>query len=721
MASNPSTPPQAKPAVAKPVAVVAPPPGAAPTQPKTVNVAHWKEDVHNDWCPGCVLPDTLILTNPGVERIDAIRTGHRVLTASGRYGRVAEVMKHRHRGMMYRLVPKAFSPFVLTPEHPVLAVRRERRKRHNEKLDPAYIEAGQLRPGDYVAFPIPRETIDVPELPLGVPRRAMDRRSRRLPERIPVTAAFLRLAGYYVAEGHVHRREICFTFHAREKLFARDVVKAVGDLFDLRATTRERPEKTTLDVAVASSRLAAFFAATFGTGAAEKRVPLALMQLPPAKQRALLVGLWRGDGWVSLRQRRATYKTISRVLAEQVKILLLRQGIVPTVTEEAARPGHRAAFTLNVVHDDDFDALRRILGLKSLPGSRPSGRSRRVVLGASHVFLPLRRVETFPYDGMVYNLVVDGDPSYVTAGAAVHNCGDFGILNAVQMALAELELPNHKTAVFSGIGCSGKISHFVRAYGVHTLHGRVLPFATGAKLANPELNVLAVGGDGDGLGIGAGHFVGTGRRNLDMAYIIHDNGVYGLTKGQASPTLPGGAQPKSLPSPNINNAVNPLALALATGYTWIGRGYAYDIKGLKDLIKQAIQHRGMAFLDVMQPCPTYNNINTKEWYEGRDRADKMPRTYRLSETGYDGVVKNPADPNEVRDKQVQAYLKSQELERLPLGVYYAINLPTFEDKVASHVPGYAAAPPAKQPIVGAGGKPGINVDPITQEYAVKNF
>jgi 2-oxoglutarate ferredoxin oxidoreductase subunit beta len=130
-------------------------------------------------------------------------------------------------------------------------------------------------------------------------------------------------------------------------------------------------------------------------------------------------------------------------------------------------------------------------------------------------------------------------------------CGDYGILAALQMTLAELQLPHYKVAVFSGIGCHAKMPHFINAYGIHTLHGRTLPFAIGAKLANPELEVIAVGGDGDGLGIGVGHFVNTGRRNIDITYLIHDNGVYGLTKGQASPTLKLGLQTKSLPKPNI--------------------------------------------------------------------------------------------------------------------------------------------------------------------------
>src|SRR3970040_2233985 len=161
----------------------------------------------------------------------------------------------------------------------------------------------------------------------------------------------------------------------------------------------------------------------------------------------------------------------------------------------------------------------------------------------------------------------------------VHNdwcpgCGDFGILKAIQMALADLKLPRHEVALVSGIGCSAKTAHYVNVYGIHTLHGRALPVAMGAKLANPGLEVLVGSGDGDGLGIGAGHFVSAGRRNLDITYMILDNGVYGLTKGQASPTLKLGVKTKSLPQPNINDGIKPLWLALASGATFVARGYA---------------------------------------------------------------------------------------------------------------------------------------------------
>src|SRR3979409_1972017 len=177
-------------------------------------------------------------------------------------------------------------------------------------------------------------------------------------------------------------------------------------------------------------------------------------------------------------------------------------------------------------------------------------------------------------------------------------CGDFGILTVIQMALAQLQLDPDKVALFSGIGCSGKTPHYVNPYGFHTLHGRVLPVATGGRLANTSLTVLALGGDGDGYGIGAGYFVGAGRRNADFAYIVHNNNVYGLTKGQASPTLSKGKKTKSMPKQSIQDGINPVAMAIASGYTFIARAYALEPKYTAGISSAAMQPRGSAPVDV---------------------------------------------------------------------------------------------------------------------------
>ncbi len=277
-------------------------------------------------------------------------------------------------------------------------------------------------------------------------------------------------------------------------------------------------------------------------------------------------------------------------------------------------------------------------------------------------------------------------------------CGDFAILNAIQQALAQLQIPPHKVTMFSGIGCSGKTSHYIDTYGFHTLHGRVLPNATGGKLANHEQTVIAVGGDGDGYGIGAGYFLNSGRRNLDFTYIVYNNGVYGLTKGQASPTLAKGLRTKSMPEPAIQEGINPVAVALGAGYTFIARGYALDVKHLTGLIVQAVQHRGTAFLDVYQTCPVYNDLHTKEWYAGEDIGHARLRKLE-ADPEWDPVVGNPGDLEEIVRKKARALEASYETQNsLAIGVFYKIDLPTYDEQMAQKMPALKEHPLVDLPV-----------------------
>jgi 2-oxoglutarate/2-oxoacid ferredoxin oxidoreductase subunit beta len=277
-------------------------------------------------------------------------------------------------------------------------------------------------------------------------------------------------------------------------------------------------------------------------------------------------------------------------------------------------------------------------------------------------------------------------------------CGDFGILSSIQQAFYQLQIPPYRIALISGIGCSGKTPHYVDTYGLHTLHGRALPVATGAKLANHELTVVAVGGDGDGYGIGAGYFLNSGRRNLDITYIVFNNGVYGLTKGQASPTLAKGLRTKSMPEASIQEGINPIAVALGAGYTWIGRGYALDVKQLVSLIVEAISHKGTAFLDVFQTCPVYNDLRTKEWYAGEDIG--RARLRRLdAEPEWDPEVHNPQDVDEVVEKKVRALRASYEtVDQLAVGVFYKVALPTYDDQLAITMPALKEHPLVDLPL-----------------------
>ncbi|MBD3275284.1 MAG: 2-oxoacid:ferredoxin oxidoreductase subunit beta [Candidatus Marinimicrobia bacterium] len=281
----------------------------------------------------------------------------------------------------------------------------------------------------------------------------------------------------------------------------------------------------------------------------------------------------------------------------------------------------------------------------------------------------------------------------------IHNdwcpgCGDYGILSSIQMALAQLQLPPHEVAIVSGIGCSGKTSHYIQAYGFHTLHGRVVPNATGMKLANHDLTVIGVGGDGDGYGIGAGHFVAGGRRNLDFTYIIFNNDIYALTKGQASPTIGKGEKTKSMPEPSMYEPINPVALAVSAGYTFIARSYALDVRYTAEIIRKAIEHPGSAVVDIHQTCPAFNNLHTKTWYEGLDREDKEPRLYKLDESGYDGVVHDAGNARDVLDRKHAAMQKAYEMEngKLPIGIFFQHRTETLENHLEKKLPALSEKP-----------------------------
>ena len=239
-------------------------------------------------------------------------------------------------------------------------------------------------------------------------------------------------------------------------------------------------------------------------------------------------------------------------------------------------------------------------------------------------------------------------------------CGDFSVLSALQAALFELGLKPHQVLVISGIGCSSNLPGFINTYGMHTLHGRSLAVATGAKLGNHELKVICTGGDGDGFGIGGNHFVHTMRRNVDLTYIVMDNQIYGLTTGQCSPTSVKGMKTKSTPHGSVENPINPIPMAIVGGATYVARGFSGKQKHLVELLKGAITHKGFSLVDVFSPCVTYNKDNTYQWFN--------PRVKILEEQGHDAT-----DFHKAIDK---GYLWGDEI---PIGLFWKnTDLPSLE-------------------------------------------
>lgn len=240
-------------------------------------------------------------------------------------------------------------------------------------------------------------------------------------------------------------------------------------------------------------------------------------------------------------------------------------------------------------------------------------------------------------------------------------CGNFGILTALKQAIMELGLKLHETIIVSGIGCSGNYPYYLKTYGFHALHGRTLPVATGIKLANHRLNVIAIGGDGDGYAIGTNHTVHTMRRNINITYLVCDNQIYGLTKGQTSPTSEKGYKSPSTPFGVIEGPLNPLAVALSAEATFAARGYAGDIAHLKELIKKAILHKGISIVDILQPCVTWNRVNTYDYFT--KRVSRLKKPYKTRDV---------------------AFRASREWgKRIPIGVFYEEKKPTYESCCSS--------------------------------------
>jgi len=241
-------------------------------------------------------------------------------------------------------------------------------------------------------------------------------------------------------------------------------------------------------------------------------------------------------------------------------------------------------------------------------------------------------------------------------------CGNFGILRAVNQALVGLNIEPHQVLMVSGIGQAGKLPHYTRCNVLNVLHGRTLPAAVGAKIANPELVVIAVGGDGDGYGEGGNHFLHTLRRNHDITYLVHNNQVYGLTKGQASPTSDQGFITKT----TLDGAgvpLNPVAVAIAAGASFVARGFAGDVEHLTHLITMGMNHKGFALIDILQPCVSFNHKNTYSWYQ--------ERVYKLEQD----ASYNPGD-------KLVAFQKAQEWgDRIPIGIIYSKPMPTFEEQL----------------------------------------
>ena len=252
-------------------------------------------------------------------------------------------------------------------------------------------------------------------------------------------------------------------------------------------------------------------------------------------------------------------------------------------------------------------------------------------------------------------------------------CGNFGILRTFKDAMAEMGIEPHQFTIVSGIGQAGKLPHYVKCNTFNGLHGRTLPVATGMRLANHDMKVIAVAGDGDCYGEGGNHLIHAIRRNINVKLFVHDNQVYGLTKGQASPTTMEGTVTKNQPFGVFSEPLNPVALAVALDCSFVARSFSGDTGHLKEMIKEAMNHKGFSLVDIFQPCVTFNKVNTYEWYK--------KRVYHI-------------EPEYSPEDRVEAFRRALELgDRIPIGVIYRNHRAVLEERV----PVIAEKPLVRQP------------------------
>jgi len=264
-------------------------------------------------------------------------------------------------------------------------------------------------------------------------------------------------------------------------------------------------------------------------------------------------------------------------------------------------------------------------------------------------------------------------------------CGDYSILANIQRVMPDLGVPRENFVFVSGIGCSSRFPYYMNTYGFHTIHGRAPAFATGIKCADPELSVWVVTGDGDGLSIGGNHLLHTIRRNVDLQILLFNNRVYGLTKGQYSPTSRVGMRTKSTPDGSIDHPVDPIAFALGSGATFVARTVDVDAQHLQEMLRRAYAHRGTAFIEILQNCPVYND---DEWIEVEDRKQRVEASLKLQD-GKPLIYGPPGDVRGIRIETPAYAFALASLRRtkfpIPIGVFRAVEKPTYEALLSGQV------------------------------------
>ena len=395
--------------------------------PRNVGEIADADGIGNVGNPVCVPADTLINRNSSLGKIKNVEKGARVLSHDGKYHKVLRIFRRVYRNRLININIRNLGDVSLTPDHHILAIKaRDLRYKFYQYKDhaPDWYMAEELKKGDLVMYPIPKEEIDLEYIPLGEPCPKYDFKSKPLPEKIAVTTGFLKLVGYYLAEGYVRtdrcRGTLGFVFSIKEKDYVDEVVSLTKSFFGIDINNR-RCVRNAIDITFYSARLARFFEKNFGKGGANKKVPHNFLLLPVEKQKALICGLWNGDGCIN--DKGAKYVTISRQLSHQLRMLLMRQKIIFSFLKVPENGMHKENYHIYVKEEDSLRKLAQILDV-CIDRPKKSKDTHKCWFDENFFYSPIKKIGYPIYKGLIYNLEVEDSHSYATEAATLHNCGD---------------------------------------------------------------------------------------------------------------------------------------------------------------------------------------------------------------------------------------------------------------------------------------------------------
>ena len=380
----------------------------------------------------CLLPDVEINKNDHLEKIENIKTNDKVLSHDGFYNEVGNTFKRKYKGEILK-IKNRFGTIFLTPEHEILAIKLPKTHhflylRNKIKFKPSWYHAQELEKGDVALYPITKEAKDTEEIKVDLTKLKFDFKSKKIPSKIKINDEFLRLCGYYLSEGHISdkvtSRYVSFTFSLKEKEYADDVIQITKNIFGIDAKKRIIEEHNSLVVYVHNVFVVRLFKNLFGKGAVNKSIPHFMMALTPEKQKHLLIGLWHGDGFVNKKKPRAGYSTISYKIAQQIKSLLLRQSIIPSIYEEKERivngVRHKKSYRIHLGNRDTKE-LAKLLAVSVNENIEERNDS---WIDDDFAYVPIVSISKEFYNGFVHNLHVENTKSFTTDSFSLHNCGD---------------------------------------------------------------------------------------------------------------------------------------------------------------------------------------------------------------------------------------------------------------------------------------------------------